>query len=88
MKKLITEVENEGLMSLMGKRVFVVASSYFYEGVLTGVNNECVLLEDAYFVFESGDFTGNKIDLAEKIQSGKIYVQKNMIESFFESHRK
>lgn len=90
MKKLVqvTEVENEGLVSLMGKRVFIVAMSYFYEGILTGVNSDCVLIEDAYFVLESGDFTKSEIPNAEKIKSGKIYVQTKSIESFFESHRK
>jgi hypothetical protein len=90
MKKLVNvvEVENEGLMSFMGERIFIVAQSYFYEGVLSGVNNTCVLLEDAYFVLESGDFTKNTITNAEKICNGKLYVQCSSIESFFKSHRK
>ena len=90
MKKIIqvTEVENEGLISFLGKRTFIVAQSYFYEGILTGVNDTCVLLEDANFVLESGDFTKDKLAYAEKIKSGKIYISVSHIESFFESHNK
>lgn len=87
MKKIVTvtEVENEGLESFLGKRIFIVAQSYFYAGTLTGINTSCVLLEDALFILESGDFQKKGYANAEKIPGGKLYVQKSSIECFFES---
>lgn len=88
MKKIIqvTEVENEGLEAFLNKKIFVVCRSYFYAGILTGINSECILIEDARFVLQSGSFEGSKFDESEKVKGGKIYVSKNAIESFFESH--
>lgn len=88
MKKVIqvTEVEGEGLESFLNKRIFVVCRSYFYAGTLTGINDTCILLEDARFVLQSGSFEGSKFDEAEKVKGGKIYVATNAIEAFFESH--
>lgn len=81
MKKL-----GEGLEAFLNKRIFIVCRSYFYAGQLTGINSECVLLEDARFVLQSGSFEGSKFEESEKVKGGKIYVSKNSIESFFESH--
>lgn len=87
MKKIVTvtEVDGEGLESFLGKRIFIVAQSYFYAGTLTGINSTCVLLEDALFILESGDFAAKGYTNAEKIPGGKMYVQKSAIECFFES---
>lgn len=87
MKKIVTvtEVENEGLEFFLGKRIFIIAQSYFYCGTLTGINTGCVLLEDASFVLESGNFEEKGIKYSEKIPGGKCYVQKSSIEAFFES---
>lgn len=87
MKKIVTvtEVDGEGLEAFLGKRIFLICSSYFYAGTLTGINTNCVLLENAKFVFESGSFEKKGIDNCEKIPGGKCYVMKNQIESFFES---
>ena len=88
MKKVIqvTEVNGEGLEAFLNKRIFIVCRSYFYAGTLTGINDDCVLLEDARFVLESGSFEGKGIANSEKVSGGKIYVAKNAIEAFFESH--
>lgn len=88
MKKIVTvtEVEGEGLMSFMGKRIFIMAQSFFYVGTLTGVNTSCVLLEDAKVVLESGDFSKKGVAYAESVKGGRIYVQTSAIEAFFESH--
>jgi hypothetical protein len=87
MKKLVTvqDVDGEGLTAFLGKRILVVAQSYFYAGTLTGVNSTCILLEDALFVLETGDFAKRGFDAAEKIPGGKCYVQTSSIEAFFES---
>lgn len=87
MKKIVTvtEVDGEGLESFLGKRVFIVCMSYFYAGKLIGINDTCVLLEDAKFILESGSFEKSGYDMAEKIPGGKCYVMKDQIECFFES---
>lgn len=87
MKKIVsvTEVEGEGLMSFMGKKILIICQSYFYSGTLTGINQTCVLLEDALFVLETGDFAESGFDYAEKIPGGKCYVQLSSIEAFFEA---
>lgn len=88
MKKVIqvTDVEGEGLEAFLNKRIFVVCRSYFYAGTLTGINNDCILLKDARFFFESGSFEDKWIAHSEKVKGGKFYVAKNAIESFFESY--
>lgn len=87
MKKIVTvtEVEGEGLEAFLGRRIFIIAQSYFYAGTLTGINLTCVLLEDARFVLESGSFESKGIEYSEKIPGGKCYVSKSSIEAFFES---
>jgi len=87
MKKIVTvtEVEGEGLEAFLGKRIFIIAQSYFYAGTLTGINTTCVLLENAVFVLETGDFAKKGFEYSEKIPGGKCYVMKNNIEAFFES---
>ena len=53
MKKLVsvTEVEGEGLISLLGEKVILFCMNYFYAGKLSGVNASCVPLEDAAIVY-------------------------------------
>lgn len=87
MKKIVTvtEVDGEGLEAFLGKRIFIIAQSYFYAGDLSGINSSCVLLENAVFILESGDFAKKGFEYSEKIPGGKCYVQKSSIEAFFES---
>ena len=81
MKKLAEEVQGEGLVKLMGERVTLFCCRYIYTGKLTGVNETCVLLEDAAIVYETGGFDskdwGDKQDLPKD-----WYVQMASIESF------
>src|SRR3546814_1038378 len=59
MKKImtVTEVEGEGLMALLGKRITIFCLNYIYTGDLVGVNDTCVLLENPAIVYETGPFT-------------------------------
>jgi hypothetical protein len=84
MKKIVnvTEVEGEGLMLLMGERVTLFCMNYIYTGKLAGVNDTCVLLEDAAVVYETGAFTTDKWQDAQALPKGKWYVQTAAIESF------
>jgi hypothetical protein len=79
----VQEVEGEGLVSLMAdqKHVTLFCMNYIYTGRLVGVNDDCVKLEDASVVYETGVFTEAKWADAQKLP-GAWYVQKSAIESF------
>jgi len=83
MKKIVTvtEVEGEGLEALLGARVLLMCANYFYWGDLTGVNSDCVLLDDAHIVYETGPWTEKTFKDAQRIGDGH-YVMKGFIESF------
>ena len=83
MKKLVsvTEVEGEGLLGLMGERITVWCMNYIYTGQLTGVNEECIKLEDAAIVYETGAFTDKGWKDCQALPK-PCYVMKTAIESF------
>lgn len=83
MKKLvnITEVQGEGLVKLMGERVTLFCMNYIYTGKLVGVNDTCVLLENAAIVYDTGAFTDKNWKDAQRLP-GEWYVQTATIESF------
>lgn len=83
MKVLVNEVENEGLLALMGKRVTLFCGVYIYTGKLVGVNETCVKLEDAGIVYETGSFTDNKWKDCQPLPKD-WYVTTQSIESFGE----
>jgi hypothetical protein len=89
MKKIVTvtEVDGEGLVSLMGKKVLLFCLNYIYTGTLTGVNSSCVLLEDAAVVYVTGAFTSTSFEDAQKLPF-QLYVQTSAIESFSETNKK
>lgn len=82
MKKLVTEVENEGLLKLIGERVTLFCQIYIYTGKLIGVNESCVLLEDPAVVYETGAFTDKAWKDAQALPHKQWYVQIGAIESF------
>lgn len=83
MKKIVQvqEVSGEGLEGLMGQRVTVWCLNYIYTGTLTGVNGDCILLEDAGIVYETGPLTDAKWGDMQKLPHA-CYVMKRCIESF------
>ena len=81
MKKIVTEVQGEGLEKLLGERVTLFCANYIYTGTLSGVNETCVLLTDAAIVYETGAFTDKKWADAQPL-SNDWYVQMSAIESF------
>lgn len=89
MKKIVTvtEVEGEGLIALMGKRVLIFCMNYIYTGTLAGVNTTCVLLEDAAIVYETGDFGKTSFGDAQRLPT-PVYIQTAAIESFSETNKK
>ena len=78
---LVKEVDVYGLESLLGQRVTLFCAIYIYTGKLVGVNDSCVVLEDAAIVYETGAFTEKAWKDAQKLPN-VWYVQTGMIESF------
>jgi len=81
MKMIVTEIENEGLEALIGKRVTLFCGVYIYTGTLVGVNQTCVKLEDAGIVYETGSFTESDWKDCQKLPND-WYVATQSIESF------
>ena len=83
MKKVVQvqEVEGEGLVALLGQRVTLFCMNYIYCGTLAGVNNSCVLLENAGIVYETGPFGDTNWKDFQALPNN-VYVQLTAIESF------
>jgi hypothetical protein len=81
MKKIVEQVDGEGLEALLGERVTLFCANYIYTGKLSGVNETCVLLTDAAIVYETGPLSDGAWKDAQKLPSS-WYVQTPMIESF------
>ena len=81
MKKIVNEVQGEGLDKLLGERVTLFCMNYIYTGTLTGVNDTCVLLTDASIVYETGGFNEKDWRDAQKLPHD-WYVEISAIESF------
>jgi hypothetical protein len=83
MKKLVKveEVEGEGLIGLLGKRVTLFCANYIYRGILAGVNETCVKLDEAQVVYETGPFTTKEWADVQPL-GGSWYVERGAVESF------
>ena len=81
MKKIVEEVEGEGLVKLMGQRVTLFCVNYIYTGKLIGVNIDDVLLTDASIVYETGAFTNTEWKDAQSLPHD-CYVRTAAIESY------
>ena len=81
MKKLVEEVQDEGLVKLMGERVTFYCVNFIYTGKLVGVNDKYVLLTDAYIVYETGPHGEKNWKDAQRLPHD-LYVQLSAVESF------
>lgn len=83
MKRLVNvvEVDNEGLVGLMGQRVTLFCLNYIYTGKLTGVNDNFIKLEDAAIVYETGAFSEKEWKDAQELPNA-VYVMTRCVESF------
>lgn len=85
MKKLANVIEVEdGLDALLGEVVTIWAVRYIYYGTLSGVNGDCIRLDNAFIVYETGAFGSKKFNDAQKLD-GPRYIMKAAIESFEKS---
>jgi hypothetical protein len=81
--KVITDIkEGEGLEGLLGEQVIIICACYIYAGKLVGVNEQCVKLEDASIVYETGEWSAKAYKDAQKLHNKHHYVAVGMIESF------
>ena len=81
MKRLVEDVEGEGLVGLIGQRITLFCLNYIYTGKLVGVNDTCVKLESAAVVYETGALADKAWKDAQPLP-GPWYVQTSAIESF------
>lgn len=77
----VIEVENEGLVSLLGQNVTFFCAIYIYTGKLVGVNSTCIKLENPKIVYETGSFAEKNWKDAQALPN-EIYLQTSMIEAF------
>jgi hypothetical protein len=82
MKKIVEDVQGEGLDKFLGEKILLMCGCYFYSGTLKGINDDCVLLEDASIVYETGPWTDGVYKDAQRLPSKQWYVSKQAIESF------
>tara|TARA_R110000868_G_scaffold275278_1_gene534995 strand:+ start:321 stop:668 length:348 start_codon:yes stop_codon:yes gene_type:complete len=81
MKKLIEQVDGEGLEALLGEQVTFFCMNYIYAGKLIGMNETCVLLQDPKIVYETGSFHEKQWEDAQPV-CPQLYIQTASIESF------
>ena len=80
--KMLVEVSNDGLESLIGRKVILFCANYFYTGRLVGVNKTTVKLEDAAICYETGPFSDAKYKDEQSLCVKEHYVRIPAIESF------
>ena len=79
--KQLIEVENEGLVSLLGSTITLICANYIYTGKLEGVNSTCVKLSSPKIVYETGAFDNKEWKDAQALPND-LYIQLGMVESF------
>lgn len=80
MRKII-EVSGDGFDSFLGEKITVYCGVYIYTGILSGVNDLFLKLDEAKIVYDTGPHGSNEWADAEKF-NGSWYVMINAIESF------
>ena len=81
MRKIVDDVDGEGLAKLMGERITVYCANYIYTGKLIGVNDTDILLTDAAIVYETGPFGDAKWKDAQPLPRD-WYIRTSAIESY------
>lgn len=84
MKKLLNVVETEqsGMEELLGEEIIIFSVNYIYTGKLVGVNDTCVLLDNAKLVYETGNMSEPGFKDAQDLPCSQWYVSTSAIESF------
>lgn len=77
----VFEVQNEGFTGMLGQQVEITSNVYIYTGVVAGVNDLWVKLEDAAIVYETGLITDTSYKDFQNSPT-PIYVTFASMESF------
>lgn len=85
MKKLVDVTDACGLEALLGEKVLLMCSAYFYTGVLSGVNETFVELTDPAIVYETGEWGAKVYQNVQSLCQKTWYIQRDAIESFGKS---
>jgi len=80
----VTEIEDDGFISLLGKKIFVLCARYSYAGILSGVNESCICISNPSVVYETGAWTSITWKDAQAMGTKELFVQTSAIESFME----
>jgi len=83
MKKIVEIDLKEGLEKLLGKRITLFCCRYIYTGILSGVNENDVLLTDPAIVYETGPLTSGDWKDVQKLPHD-WYVRIDAVESYGE----
>jgi hypothetical protein len=87
MRKIVAEVEGEGLEALLGATVQVWCVNYIYTGTLIGVNEKDILLGNARVVYETGPLNADKWTDAQ-VHAEELYIRTAAIESYCRTTKK
>jgi len=82
MKKLIEQVEGEGLESLLGEMVEIWCECYIYHGKLIGVNDNDILLDNASIIYETGPLNEAGYKDIQTFGLKQRYIRVSKIESY------
>jgi hypothetical protein len=81
--EVLTKKDNlEGLGALLGERVLLMCAGYFYEGILVGINETCVKIEEPSIVYSTGAWADKDYLDIQKLHAKEWYVRLPLIESF------
>ena len=83
----VVEVENEGFASMLGHQVEIISNVYIYTGIVAGVNDVWVKLDNAAIVYETGSVTDGSYKDYQNMPT-PLYVTFSSMESFRRSNKK
>lgn len=79
--KRIIETSDSGFVAALGEKISVWCGVYIYAGVLAGVNDDHIELDDATLVYETGELTEGEWSDAQSLP-GRWRVMRQGIESW------
>lgn len=77
----VIEVSDEGFVALLGQQVEIITNRFIYTGILVGVNTNCVKIDDAAIVYETGEHSAPKYKDAQRLGRSQ-YIMFGLMESF------
>lgn len=83
----VSEVECEGLISLLGKQVQIDTLTYIYTGILVGVNEKDLKLDKAALVFDTGALSDKAYKTVEHVGFPK-YIMLSTMTGYNETDKK